>query len=117
MGHVVLLGDSIFDNARYVPDGPPVSEQVRQALPEGWRVTLLAVDGEISSDVARQLRKLPSDSTHLIASAGGNDALAEIRILEQRAGTVGAAMRQIQESRIQFEIAYRAMVRALREPG
>ncbi len=35
MGHVVLLGDSIFDNARYVADRPPVIEQVRRALPHG----------------------------------------------------------------------------------
>ena len=28
MGHVVLLGDSIFDNAWYVPNRPPVIEQL-----------------------------------------------------------------------------------------
>ena len=32
MPHVVLLGDSIFDNARYVPDGPPVVQHLRRAL-------------------------------------------------------------------------------------
>ena len=36
MGHVILLGDSIFDNARYVPGGPSVIEQLRRALPDGW---------------------------------------------------------------------------------
>jgi hypothetical protein len=45
MGHIILLGDSIFDNARYVPDRPPVIEQVRRSLQSGWRATLLAVDG------------------------------------------------------------------------
>ena len=55
MGHVVLFGDSIFDNARYVPDRPPVIEQVRRSLPSGWRATLLAVDGHVTSDVQRQL--------------------------------------------------------------
>ena len=55
MGHVVLLGDSIFDNARYVPDRPPVIEQVRRGLPQGWQATLLAVDGHTSADVANQL--------------------------------------------------------------
>ena len=29
MNHVVLLGDSIFDNASYVPGKPPVIEQLR----------------------------------------------------------------------------------------
>jgi hypothetical protein len=43
MSHVVLLGDSIFDNARYVPGRPAVIEQVRQALPRHWQATLLAI--------------------------------------------------------------------------
>ena len=91
MGHVVLLGDSIFDNARYVPDRPPVIEQLRQALPRGWRATLLAVDGDVTEDVTTQLRDLPADATHLVVSAGGNDALGESDVLRQPAATVGAA--------------------------
>ena len=74
MGHVVLLGDSILDNARYVPDRPAVIEQLREALPRGWQASLLAVDGHITEDVAKQLNKLPADATHLVVSAGGNDA-------------------------------------------
>ena len=35
MSHVVLLGDSIFDNGRYVPGGPSVIEHLRKALPAG----------------------------------------------------------------------------------
>ena len=42
MSHLVLLGDSIFDNARYVPGGPAVIEQVRQSLPTGWRASSVA---------------------------------------------------------------------------
>ena len=44
--HIVLLGDSIFDNACYVPGEMPVIEQVRAELPE-WQATMLAVDGDI----------------------------------------------------------------------
>ena len=29
MGHIVLLGDSVFDNAAYVPDQPDVVTQLR----------------------------------------------------------------------------------------
>lgn len=75
MGHIVLLGDSIFDNARYVPGGPSVVEHLRRALPAAWRATLLAVDGSVAADVVRQLADLPADATHLVVSAGGNDAL------------------------------------------
>lgn len=33
MSHVVLLGDSIFDNAAYVAGGPDVIRQLREMLP------------------------------------------------------------------------------------
>ena len=55
MSHVVLLGDSIFDNARYVPDRPAVIEQVRRGLPPTWKATLVAVDGHTVEGVASQL--------------------------------------------------------------
>jgi hypothetical protein len=113
MGHVVLLGDSIFDNARYVPDRPPVIDQLRQSLPRGWFATLLAVDGHISEDVANQLQKLPADATHLVVSAGGNDALGESSILNEPAGTVGEALSLIQKVHSGFRKSYRAMLQAL----
>lgn len=50
MGHVVLPGDSIFDNAAYVR-GPDMAAQLRAALPDGWRATLLAVDGAVTTCV------------------------------------------------------------------
>lgn len=53
MLYLVLLGDSIFDNAAYVPDGLPVIEQVRQQLAgTGDRASLLAVDGDFIDNVA-----------------------------------------------------------------
>jgi hypothetical protein len=74
-GHVVLLGDSIFDNAAYVPGGPSVLEHLRRMLPRDWRATLLAVDGAVVASVYSQLERLPKDATHLVLSAGGNNAL------------------------------------------
>ena len=55
MKHIVLLGDSVFDNAAYVAGGPDVIEQVRERLPAGWRATLRAVDGSVIGSVERQL--------------------------------------------------------------
>jgi len=46
MSHIVLLGDSIFDNARYVPGEPDVVRQVQGTLPGGWRASLRAAGGE-----------------------------------------------------------------------
>jgi hypothetical protein len=117
MGHVVLLGDSTFDNARYVPDRPAVIEQLRQTLPRGWRTTLLAVDGHITEDVLNQLHDLPTDATHLVVSAGGNDALGESSILEEAAATVGDALGLVHEVRSRFRHSYRAMLEALGAVG
>jgi hypothetical protein len=113
MGHVILLGDSIFDNARYVPDRPPVIEQLRQALPRGWLATLLAVDGHVTEDVVNQLKDLPTDATHLVISAGGNDALGESTILAEAACTVGEALGLLHEVRTRFRHVYRLMLPAL----
>jgi hypothetical protein len=117
MGHVVLLGDSIFDNARYVPDRPPVIEQLRQRLPAGWRASLLAVDGHTTADVPGQLARLPPDATHLVVSAGGNDALGESSVLNDAADTVGEALGILQDVRARFRATYRSMLQALRAAG
>lgn len=78
MTHLVLLGDSIFDNAAYVAGAPAVIDQVRTLLPTGWRATLLAVDGDVAADVREQVTRIPADVTHLVLSVGGNDALGTL---------------------------------------
>jgi hypothetical protein len=119
MGHVALLGDSIFDNARYVPDRPPVIDQVRRSLPGRWRATLLAVDGHITRDVQGQLSRLPADATHLVISVGGNDALGESGVLREPVASVGEAMAVLHQTLIQFATEYRGMLQkvlALQKP-
>ena len=113
MGHVVLLGDSIFDNARYVPDRPPVIEQLRRSLPTGWQATLLAVDGHVTEDVATQLRELPSDASHLFVSCGGNDALGASSILQEAVVAVGDALCLLHEIGTRFRDEYRQMLQAV----
>ena len=75
MNHVVLLGDSVFDNAAYVAGGPDVRSQLQERLGAGWQVSLVAVDGDRAHNVAPQLQHLPPDASHLVVSVGGNDAL------------------------------------------
>lgn len=77
MPHLVLLGDSIFDNAQYTSGGPDVASQVRKLLPPGWLVSLLAVDGSTTVNIPDQVQRLPKESTHLVLSVGGNNALTE----------------------------------------
>jgi lysophospholipase L1-like esterase len=112
-GHVVLLGDSVFDNAAYVRGGPDVVAQLRERLPSGWRATLGAVDGSVAADVSRQLERLPADATHLVVSAGGNDALRQSGLLEERVGSMAEALSRLSEAAGRFERDYRAMLRGL----
>lgn len=110
MPHVVLLGDSIFDNAAYVAGDPDVVAQLAEILPRGWEATLAAVDGAVTQGVERQLSRVPPDATHLVVSVGGNDALAHIRILERPAGSVAEVLDLLADIGTRFEDHYRAML-------
>ncbi len=108
--HVVLLGDSIFDNAVYVPDGPAVIDHLRKLLPADWKSTLLACDGDVIADVAEQLPQIPEDATHLCISVGGNDAIMAQNSFAFPAGTVYGALGILADVQRDFRLAYRAML-------
>ena len=110
MNHIVLLGDSVFDNAAYVAGGPDVVRQLRGLLPPGWRATLNALDGAVIGGIAGQLRKLPSGVSHLVISAGGNDALGETHLLDQNVGSIAEALELLSRVRERFRTAYAAML-------
>ncbi len=114
--HIVLLGDSIFDNALYVPGGPSVVEHIRRILPAGDRVTMIALDGATVSSVFRQLERVPDDATHLVLSAGGNDALWTAgNIFAQESTDVRSSLQRIAELLVGFKSEYRRLICALRE--
>jgi len=113
MNHVVLLGDSVFDNAAYVAGGPDVRSQLQERLGADWQVSLVAVDGDRAQDVAPQLRHLPPDAGHLVVSIGGNDALDNLDFLAAPAASVAAALEGLAGIAEDFERAYRAMVQAV----
>ena len=116
MAHVVLLGDSIFDNGAYVRRGEPdVVAQVRAKLPVGWKATLCAVDGAVTAGVAHQLSRMPSDASHLVLSVGGNDALRNSGILREQARSVAEVITKFADVRDEFARNYRAMLDTLLE--
>jgi hypothetical protein len=117
MNHLVLLGDSILDNAAYVPGRPAVVDQVRHRLPADWRVTLSARDGSVINEITDQLTHLPDDATHLVVSAGGNDVLGEIGLLQEPVRTVGDGLRLLAEVRDRFERDYHALLAAICKRG
>ena len=74
--HIALLGDSIFDNAAYVPRGQDVVSHLRLLLAAESKATLYAVDGATTSGLRLQLAGVAKDVTRLVVSIGGNDALS-----------------------------------------
>ena len=108
MSHVVLLGDSIFDNAAYTRGEPDVITHLESVLPRGARATLCAVDGATTGSLGRQLTCVPRDSTHLVVAIGGNDALANTDLLDTRVSSTAGALTLFADRVDAFEAAYRA---------
>ena len=87
--HLVLLGDSVFDNAPYTAGDPAVIDHLQAFLGPGEEATLLAVDGDRVSDVGPQVKSAPSDGSRCFLSIGGNDALDRIELLNRPVSTAG----------------------------
>jgi lysophospholipase L1-like esterase len=81
MEHLVLLGDSIFDNKSYVGSDPSVIEHLRALMPAHWTATLCAVDGDTTQGIPRQILGIPPNASYLFVSVGGNDALMNMDLL------------------------------------
>ena len=71
MPHITLLGDSIFDNAVYADPEPDVAAHLRDVTGPDTKVTLLAVDGSITRDVAAQIDRIPGAPAILLSRAVG----------------------------------------------
>jgi hypothetical protein len=111
MNHIVLLGDSIFDNRAWIlPNELAVIEQLQELLPQSWKASLLAVDGSPTSGVILQCQRIPSDATHLIISVGGNDALPYLGILSDSAGSVAEILHRFSSIQWEFEGKYLEML-------
>ena len=110
MKNVVLLGDSIFDNKSYVGSGPDVLDQLKGDLPSGWTATLVARDGSTTVDIKSQLKAIPQDATHLVVSVGGNNALGEKAMIEERARSVAEVLDKLAKIKAEFAKSYGAML-------
>lgn len=110
MAHVVLVGDSIFDNKIYVGDGRDVITHLREMLPEGWKATLKAVDGSLIENVSEQLLELPADATHIIVSVGGNNAIMNADVLQISVSNSAETFNEIANRGEIFESQYEEML-------
>lgn len=108
--HVVLLGDSIFDNRAYTAGAPDVVGHLRALLPSTWKATLCAVDGSTAADLEEQLPTVPPDASHLVVSIGGNDALLNSDLLGKPVGSTAEALALFSQRSSAFEVVYRAAI-------
>jgi hypothetical protein len=114
LAHIVLIGDSIFDNGSYTEGAPDVITHLRRLIPSKWRATLLAVDGATTAGISAQLHQVPPDATHLVVSIGGNDALAHVDLLGARVKTTIEALESFAPHVDRFDRDYRAAIRRVR---
>ena len=111
MKHIILLGDSIFDNGVYIKSGEPdVTTQLQGLLDEGDKVSMLAVDGDVINDVEGQLRNLPNNTTHLVISIGGNDTLGILAEFSRKTENIGDSFLKVYDLKKSFESDYIKML-------
>jgi len=114
--HLILVGDSIFDNDGYVYGEDGVIEQLRKSLPETHTATKVAVDGNCIRHVSDQLARLPEGATDLIVSIGGNDArknaswLSHVKHPDDLKGLLAQPLQE-------FGVEYRQMLNTIKDTG
>ena len=73
---IVLVGDSILENSKYVPENKAVKDEI---FKKHKNMLMLAEDDSKIRDIDKQLKLIPKHlnkkSTHLIMSVGGNDIM------------------------------------------
>jgi len=104
--HLILIGDSVFDNTVYVAPGQSVTEHLKRLLSEDDDLTCLAVDGHLTSNVYCQLDRLPETATHIALSSGGNDALSLLHLLDSPCCSLTDALYQLAHFQTKFEEDY-----------
>jgi len=115
--HILLLGDSILDNGNYVGKDLDVVSHLQNILPGGWKVTLRAVDGSTTTKLRTQLIGIPSDTSHMVISIGGNDALGSIDMLSLPANSTSEALEVFYTQINRFESDYSEAIREVRRYG
>jgi hypothetical protein len=81
--NIILLGDSILNNSRYVKPGNSIEDILNKQIDSSKMSLLsLAKDGATITDVYCQIDKIPlylnSSKTYIYLSAGGNDILNSV---------------------------------------
>jgi hypothetical protein len=87
-----------------------VIAQLGAMLQAGSTATLAARDGSTTNDIAGQLETVPKTATHLVISVGGNNALAEKGLIEEKAQSVAEVLDKLAKIKAAFRKSYAAML-------
>jgi lysophospholipase L1-like esterase len=110
--HLVLLGDSILDNAPYTRPEPETAAHLQRLLP-GWSIRLLARDGARMRDVDAQLHEMEERPSLAVLSVGGNDAIEHIGVLDAPASSSAEVLRELLGIADGFAQRYESVARAV----
>jgi hypothetical protein len=110
---ITLVGDSVFDNGSYTGGAPDVATHLGAILPQASRVTLCAVDGTTTLEVARQIAHIPEHTTHVVLSLGGNDALMNADLLDSPVRSTAEALDLFRARLDAFEASHRVALEAI----
>ena len=106
------MGDSIFDNRAYTQSEPDVATHLRGLLPYSANVTVCAIDGSVTSDLQRQIGRVPADASHVVVSIRGNDTLRNTDLLTMSVSSTAQALSLFRDRIVRFESAYRKAIEA-----
>jgi len=112
---IILLGDSIFDNAPYVNATESVAEQLQVMCGNTAKVDLIAVDGHVMANIPSQLKRVQIAEFvqhHVFISCGGNDLLGynATGLMEIEASSIGEALNSLYKVRESFRKDYQNML-------
>jgi lysophospholipase L1-like esterase len=83
----------------------------------GGHVSSAARDGAVIASITEQLARRPPDATHIVVSAGGNDALQSSDILDERLSSMGAALETLARVAENFRRQYARLLHRLASTG
>jgi lysophospholipase L1-like esterase len=109
---LVLLGDSILDNAPYTTPDPDTTTHLCRLLAPSWGVELLAQDGARMSDVRHQLAVAGRPAVAIL-SIGGNDAIEHLELLAKPASSSADVLNELVAIADAFASRYQAVAGAV----
>lgn len=113
MLNIALVGDSIFDNKAYVGVEPDVKSHLSVISPESWSVSLHAIDGSLVEHISEQVAGIAPNTSHILVSAGGNNAILNADVLQMKAANSAETLNVLSNRASEFEQKYVSMLSAV----